>query len=298
MSSGILGLSSSSTWIHPTESVDSTEVNQLFIDEHYLDNVGLKLIAGNNFPDAVWQHEQYIIVNEEFLKANQIARAVDAIGKIYLVDGQELEVIGVTKNFHFASLRLPIQNFFFRMDPSQFTYANMKVSFTDAFASLTAMEETWNKLIGNRKFSARFFDDEINEAYDFYQSLLKIVGFLGLLAISISLLGLLGMVVYTSETKTKEVGIRKVMGASIISITVLLSKDYIKLMLWAAAFAIPVTWFLFDKYLSTMQYYRITINVWDVLISLFALLLLGLATTASQTYKTASTNPAETLKYE
>ena len=124
------------------------------------------------------------------------------------------------------------------------------------------------------------------------------IGFLGLLALSISVLGLLGMVVYTSETKTKEVSIRKVMGASTSGIIVLLSKDYIKLLLWAAAFAIPATVLLFDELLPRIQYYHASIGFWDVVLSLFILLIVGLATIGSLTYKTAQTNAAETLKYE
>jgi putative ABC transport system permease protein len=257
----------------------------------------LKLLAGKNFPDKEWRQEKFIIVNEEFLKANQIKTPIDAIGTIVVVDNKELEVIGVLKNFHFASLQLPIKSFFFRMDPNQFEYANIKVAFIDTPVDFKALEDVWSTL-SDRKLKAKFFDDEIDEAYDFYQSLLKIIGFMGLLAISISLLGLLGMVVYTSEGKAKEVGIRKVMGATTTSITILLSKDYLKLMLWAVAFAIPLTALVFDNFLSTLQYYRVSLTFWDVISSLIVLLIMGLATIASQTYKTASANPAHTLKCE
>ena len=296
MSSGILGLSSSSTWVHSTDSNDSTEVNQFFADGQFIENTKLKFLSGKNFPDAEWKREQYVVVNEEFLKTQKITAPIDAIGKTFLIDGNELEVIGVLKNFNYTSLRSPIQSFLFRMDPSRFTYANLKV--VAANGTIAEIEGAWNKLKNGKKFFARFFDDEVNEAYSFYKVLLKMVGFLGLLALSISLLGLLGMVVYTSETKTKEVSIRKVMGASTSSIIVLLSKDYFKLMLWAAAFALPVTTLLLDEFLSNMQYYHVTINFWDVLLSLIILLIMGLATVGSQTYKTALTNPAETLKCE
>jgi ABC-type transport system, involved in lipoprotein release, permease component len=299
MSSDVMGLSYSTSYAHTPDKADSLEVSQMFIDEHYLANTGLTLLAGKNFPEGAAQREQFMIVNEEFVKVQQLTQPLDAIGKIYRVEGNDLEVIGVVKNFHFASLRQPIESFYFRTNPAQFQYANLKVAFPeDAYASLSEMEKVWGTLVDNRKFQAKFFEDEISEAYDFYQTLLKMVGFLGLLALSISLLGLLGMVVYTSEGKTKEVGIRKVLGATTTGITILLSKDYLKLMLWAAAIAIPITVLIFDKLISGMQYYSITLSVWDVLLSLAFLLVMGLTTIASQTYKTASTNPAETLKYE
>jgi putative ABC transport system permease protein len=184
------------------------------------------------------------------------------------------------------------------MNPERFTIANLTVSFSDTHEPLAQMESSWRTLEPEKKFEARFFDDEIRESYDFYENLLKLVGFLGLLALSISLLGLLGMVVYTSETKIKEVGIRKVMGASTTSIILLLSKDYLRLMLWATVFAIPVAVFIANGFLAAMQHYHVSLSFWDILLSLSILMTLGIITISSQTFKTASTNPAETLRTE
>lgn len=196
------------------------------------------------------------------------------------------------------SLREPIYSFFFRYNPTRFTYANLTIASTDINATLTSMEAVWNSISNGNKFEAKFFDKEIAESYDSYKVLLKMTGFLGLLAISISCLGLLGMVVYTTESKTKEVGIRKVMGASAASITYLLSKDYLKLMLIAIVIATPITWLFFDTLLSQLQYYRVTIGILDVLLSIVVLVSLGLGAIATQTLRTAAINPAETLKYE
>lgn len=298
MSSGVMGTSS---WIESAISVDSNDsldVYQTFADEHYIDVLKLNLIAGRNFPEEKWQREKYIIINEEFIKQFKLGSAFEALGKVFRVDNNDLEVIGVLKDFNYTKLNRPIEAFMIRMNPEKFAIANLSVSFTDVYSSLAQMESAWKIIEPEKKFEARFFDDEIREAYDEYEILLKLVGFLGLLAISISLLGLLGMVVYTSETKTKEVGIRKVMGASTRSITLLLSKDYFLLMMWAALFAIPVSVLVADFTLPNMQHYHITLNFWDILLSLVILLALGLATIASQTFKTASTNPADTLRAE
>ena len=146
---------------------------------------------------------------------------------------------------------------------------------------------------------ARFFDDELKEAYSFYFSMVKICGFLGFLAISISCLGLLGMVVFTVENRMKEVGVRKVMGASVWSIIVALSKDFIKLMIVAAVIAIPLAYLFFDKlYLQTQQYYHVAIGPIEIIGSLLIMLLLGLTTIFSQTIKAARANPVDTLRYE
>lgn len=297
MSSHTLG---TSRWIVNTvyiESNDSFDVFQIFADHNYLNVLKLTLLTGRNFPNEVWQREKYILVNEEFVKQFKLGSPADAVGKIFKVENDKVEIIGVLKNFNYSKLNAPIEAFMIRMNPAKYAVANLSVSFTDAFSGLEQMEKTWNKINPEQKFEASFLDDEIREAYKAYEVVIKLVGFLGLLAISISLLGLLGMVVYNSETKTKEVGIRKVMGASIGSITLLLSKDYFKLMLWGALLAIPFTVAISDKILA-IQYYHVSLNFWDVLLSLAILLTMGLATIASQTFKTASTNPAETLRTE
>ncbi len=294
--SDVLGLGFSNAWVKNSEK-DSLEVAQVFVDENYLSTFGLTLLAGNNFPKEAWQREQFIIVNEEFLKAYKIEQPMNAIGRTFQVDSTELEVIGVVKNFHFAPLRFPINKFCLRQYPQRFAYAHVTVRTDDAINLFTQLESRW-KNMSERKMEANFFEDDLNESYSMYKTLLKIIGFLGLLALTISMLGMLGMVVYTSETRAKEIGIRKVMGATVPNLALLLSKDYLMLMLWAILFAAPITAYLFQWVLPQIQYYSVTINVWDVLISTIVLIAIGLATITSQTYKTARINPAETLRAE
>jgi putative ABC transport system permease protein len=297
MSSGLLGLNASRTWIK-NDLRDSTEISELFVDNQFIKNFGLTFLAGNNFPIDAGATERSIIVNEEFLKAYRISNPQDAIGRTYEVDGLNLEIIGVLKNFHFAPLNQPIGKFFFRTKPSEFAYANIQVVATDPLQLFSTLEDAWKKLPTEKKFDGDFFEEELNESYHSYRVLLKIVGFLGLLALTISLLGMLGMVVYTAETKTKEVGIRKVMGATASSIALLLSKDYLQMMIIAIVLAIPITAFILNLLLPQIQYYTISLSVGDVLISVVMLVSLGLLTIASQTYKTAMTNPATTLRSE
>jgi ABC-type antimicrobial peptide transport system permease subunit len=298
MSSDVLGLSFSSTFVREQTAGDSTEVCQLFVDPNYVNNMGLQLLAGQNFPHVSVQRERHILVNEEFLRVWQISNPIDAIGRTFMVDGKELEIIGVLKNFHFASLQIPIKSFFLRTDPSRYAYANLKITSNDMHTTRTSMEKIWNRLSDTRKLEARFFDDEMEELYHFYWALLKLIGFLGLLAISISLLGLLGMVIYTTESRIKEVGIRKVFGANEGSITYLLSKDFLTLMVWAIGFAIPVSMLLFDDFLSEIQYYRVSLNAWDILAGVVVFFLIGIVTIASQTWKAAGANPVDILRYE
>jgi putative ABC transport system permease protein len=300
MSSDVMGASGpSGVWIQKPDEKDSLVVWQMFVDHNYLANLDLKLIAGKWFSEEQGDREHDIIVNEEFLKQFEIARPADALDKTFLVPGAgELRIIGVTRNFHYVDLRRPIESYFFRYDAKQFNYANLKVTSQDMHATISNLEAVWKTIGGEKKFEARFFDDEIEEAYSVYISAIKICGFLGLLAISISCLGLLGMVVYTSENRTKEIGVRKVMGASSTAIAVLLSKDYLKLMFIAALIATPVTILLFDNMLSDLQYYRIPIGPVEIILSLLLMLVLGASTILSQTLKASKANPVDSLRCE
>lgn len=296
LSSGLPGVSYSNTWMH--DGRDSTEVWQLFIDPNFIPAYGLSIIAGKNFPDETFQAERYLIVNEQFLKDNGIQTPAEALGRIYQVEGRDLEILGVVSDFHFAPLQFPIEKFFFRMNPSRFTYASLQVTTMDAYTMFSMMESTWKTLSPDRKFSGQYFEEELIDAYMTYLVLLRIVGFLGLLAITISLLGMLGMVVYTVESRTREAGIRKVMGASPLAIAVLLSADYLKMMSWAVLISVPVTIFLLNELLKNLQYYRIDPSIADVLLSVLVLFVMGIVTIASQTWKTARTNPVTVLRLE
>ncbi len=298
MSSGILGTSASgNAWVKDLKE-DSVEVAQFFVDHQYIPNMNLTIIEGKNFSDDSLARK-CVIVNEEFLKSFKLPNPTAVIGQTFSVNGEELIAIGVVKNFHYSDLREPMRSFFFRYDPSQFQYANIQVSSNDMISTLTDMESSWKKIEGDKKFSARFFEDEIKEAYSFYFVAIKICGFLGFLAISISCLGLLGMVVFTVENRMKEVGVRKTMGASVYNITMILSKDFVKLMIIAAAIAIPLAYLFYEKlYLQTQQYYHVSIGLFEIGVSLMVMLVLGLATIFSQTMKAAKANPVDTLRYE
>ncbi len=299
MSSGIIGTSSGqNTWLK-ADTEDSIEVAQMFVDDNFISNMNLELLAGKNFIDDPVS-KNHVIINEVFLRTLQLPEPAAAIGKTYTVErNREITIIGVVKDFHYADLQTPIQSFFFRYDPTQFNFANVKVVSDEMSSTLSAMESSWDKVGGGKKFMARFFDDEIKEAYSVYFSMIKICGFLGFLAISISCLGLLGMVVFTVENRMKEVGVRKVMGATAWSITVVLSRDFVKLMIIAAVIAIPVAYVFFEKlYLETQQFYHIKIGIVEISITLFIMLFLGLSTILSQTIRAARVNPVETLRYE
>lgn len=207
-------------------------------------------------------------------------------------------MVGILKDFHYASLQSPIGNFFFEYTPENFNYANFQLLSTNERQAFVEMEEVWKPVGKGDKLKAEFLSDQIRDAYSFYNSIVKMWGFMGLLAITIACLGLLGTVVFTVKNRVKEVSIRKVMGASSRSLVYLLSRDFILLLAIAAIVTIPSVYFLMELMLQEAQYYHAPIGVFEVVISLAVVLVLGLTTIFSQTLKAANTNPVDNLRLE
>ncbi len=295
-SSGVMGHGVPSTWASLDGSTDSTQVFQMYVDGHFVENMGLKLLAGNSFEEFTGR-ETSVIINETLMKRLSYAGPSEALNQVLRVDTLSLRIIGVVKDFHFWQLHAPPGNFFFRSNPEEYRLANVQLVSSDVQRSIERLEASWRNFSQGILFKAEFLSEETAGAFSNYITLLKIFGFLGLLAVTISCLGLLGMVVYATESKTKEVGIRKVMGATQWSLVYLLARDFLKLMFIACIFALPIT-LLLNKVLSGLDYYRVPITIFDVLLGVLGMLFIGILTMASQTWRTAGTNPAETLKVE
>jgi putative ABC transport system permease protein len=305
------------TFVVDPASLDSTEVLRMFADHGQIATFGLTLLAGANFTDDYNKCGNDIIVNEAFVRQFKLGRPVDAVGRVLTLAGgpsfaggslpagghgektrQEVRVVGVMKDFQYMHLEEGIKSFFYQCDVRKFRYAFLAVQSTDLISTLSSMEAAWKPIGGERRFTAKFLNDYIQEAYELHLSLAKVFGFLGFLAISISCLGMLGMVVFTVENRVKEVGVRKVMGASSETIAYILSKDFIKLMLIASAIAIPITLLFFEKLYFRLQSYSVPIGAFEILTSLAVLFVLGLSTVFSQTLKAAGANPVDSLRHE
>jgi putative ABC transport system permease protein len=298
------------TFVVDPASQDSTEVLRMFADHGQIATFGLTLLAGANFSDDYNKCGNDIIVNEAFVRQFKLGRPLDAVGRVLTLTGgpsfaggsekarQEVRVAGVMKDFQYMHLEEGIKSFFYQCDMRKFRYAFLAVQTTDLISTLRSMEAAWEPIGGERKFTSKFLNDYIEEAYKLHLSLAKVCGFLGVLAISISCLGMLGMVVFTVENRVKEVGVRKVMGATSETIAYILSKDFVKLMLIASAIAIPITLLFFEKLYFRLQSYSVPIGAFEILTSLAILFVLGLSTVFSQTLKAAGANPVDSLRHE
>jgi hypothetical protein len=240
-----------------------------------------------------------IIINEVFAKKlspGDVYGVIDQV--IVLPDKREVKVAGVVQDFNYSSLSSPIGNFFFEYTPKNFVYANIRLESTHVSQAFSEMEAAWKPIGKGDKFKSAYLADQIRDAYGFYFVIVKIWGFLGLLAITVACLGLLGTVVFTVRNRVKEVSIRKVMGASSESLVYLLSKDFIVLMVIASIITIPTVHFFMGRLLLTAQYYNVPIGAVEIIMSLAIMLCLGLTTILSQTLKAANSNPVDNMRVE
>lgn len=277
------------------------EIIDYAVDPNFIENMGLELIAGRNFSDHITT-DQYtkIILNESAVTDWQLGNVDEAIGKtIYSVwDSLDFTVIGVVRNYHFDLTQRSIAPMILRYSPDRIDIANIRIQPGSATAVLDDLEITWKKLDPIHPIQyAEFGAGSISEIRAVFRDLIKITGFIGTLAVLIASLGLLAMTSYSTENRLKEVSIRKILGASISSVVVLLSKDFLKLLIISIFIAAPLAWFINSMWLQEMAS-QIPLGIDVFIMGILPILLIALAAVISQTLKAALANPVDTLRYE
>ena len=295
-------LSVGSTWgtqMFSEDKLDSSTVYYLSVDHNYIPMMNHKLLAGSNFPvkDKV-ENEESIILNETALKKFRLGTPKEAIGKIVEFDNKDLMISGVVEDFNNQTIGSEIRSFAFRHLPQIAGVLNLKLSTNDMIGTREKIKSAWEEFDQVHDFNASFYDERIEDAYAMFSVLYKIVGFLAFLTICIASLGLLGMGVYTAETRLKEISVRKVLGATETSLVKLLSKSFILLILIAAVIAIPITYFLFESLILADQVHRAPIGVFELIAGVIIIFAIGFFTIGSQIWKAAKANPADTLRAE
>ncbi len=234
------------TSIRYNDSHDSSNVFLNVVDDRYLPVHGHTLLAGRNFlwkPDSAEDSE--IIVNEELVKRFNIGggNLQKALGEEVIMMKKNLTIVGILKNFHYGTVGDRIEPTVFIYRPGErYGNLNVRIAGGDVPGTLAAIEAAWRKVDKVHAMDARFYSDQIEEAYGQFAVMIKVIGFLAFLAICIASLGLFGMVVFTTETRLKEISIRKVLGASEGSLVMKLSYSFLILLLVASVIALPVTY--------------------------------------------------------
>lgn len=264
------------------------------VDENYLMSLEVSLVAGRHFDAGV---PRQVIINETALEKFNFASAQDAIGdKIIVDDSTELNVVGVVKDFHFRPLSYAMGPVAFRYNVANVSMATIRVAKDNLHPMMGQIETIWKKM-DSHPIDMRILSSEIDQAYESFFDIINIVGYITALAITLACLGILGMAMYTTQTRVKEVGVRKIMGASVGDILMLLSKSYLILILVAVVIAAPLSYFLGTQFLS-MFAFKISITPWLLLVGIGFLVALATATIATQTLRAAVSNPVESLRCE
>lgn len=275
------------------------EAHNFSVDEHYIETMGLELIAGRNFPENMsTENEIFVIASEMTVDHFQLGTPQEAIGTTLIMeDSTMVEIIGIIKNFQYAALFLNLRPLLLRYVPDNYHHAFLKLDSPDMQATVSKLERVWKNIDPYHELDGDFLDDRIRHYYSFFEDIMYTVGFATLLAIIIAGFGLLGMATYSTRTRTKEIGIRKVFGAEASHILFLVSRSYLWLMLIAAVIGGIIAYLANNLWLQYMSK-RVDFGMGTILAGVFIVVLVGLLTITSQTLKAAQTKPAETLKYE
>jgi putative ABC transport system permease protein len=264
----------------------------------FIDHFGLKLVAGRSysreFPaDTIGG----LVINETMAKQYGYTNPEDIIGKKYSQWGREGEIIGVVKDFNFTSLHRRIEPLSMPLEPFACRYLSLKVKTSDMAATIEEVHQIWNRFAPHRPFLYSFLDEDFAAQYQKDFNFRKLFTTFSGLAIFIACLGLLGLATYTAELKTKEIGIRKVLGANIASIVSMLSKDFVILVVISMVIATPVAWYAMNKWLEDFAYH-IDIQFWIFILAGAAALIVAVLTISYQAINAALANPVKALRSE
>ncbi len=274
-------------------------IGQNIIDYDYLSTMKIKLVAGRDFsrdyPGDMGDTLGNFLVNEEVVK---LMGGGDAIGKSFRFMGQKGIIVGVMKDFHFSGAQEPIEPMAFAVSESKaFSHILIRLAPGNLPATLKIVEKIWKKVVPDYPLEYSFLDKDYENLYRTEMRMSLLLKYFTYVAIIIACLGLYGLSAYAAGRRTREIGVRKVMGAGVVSVIFSLSKEFILLVIISIALAFPLGWFAVNKMLSEFAY-RIEIN-WLVFgeIGLGALIV-ALATVSFQAYRAAAVNPAVALKTE
>lgn len=276
----------------------SENVSMYNVDYDYIPVYGMKIVAGRTFSTAFGTDStKAIIVNEAAVKSLGYASPKDAIGRRFSQWGRQGTIIGVVKDFHYRSLQQNVAPLNLRINPTDANVFTLKISSKNIPETIAAIQNKWKVLIPQRPFNYSFIDETFNKQYATEERFGKLFMYFAVLAIFISCLGLLGLASYSTLQRTREIGIRKVLGASISGIVNMLSQEFLQLVIIAAVVAFPLAWFSMHTWLQGFAY-RINISWWIFASAAFIALIIAIATVSFQAVKAALANPVKSLRSE
>jgi putative ABC transport system permease protein len=268
-------------------------------DFEFFPTYGIEFVAGRNFSKAIPTDDSLaFIINEAAARAYGISDPAAGINKDFRYGGRLGKLIGVVRDFHFESLHQDIIPIVFHMNQSgRYNRLSIKLAGGNFNEGIANVERVWKEFVPNRPFEYQFLSESYRRLYESEQKQSQLFSIFSGLAIFIACLGLFGLATFNTLQRVKEIGIRKVLGASVPTILGLLSREIVILIIAANLVAWPAAWYLMDQWLGSFAYH-ITISPVVFLMAAIMAVAIALITVSFQTIKAAMTNPSSTLRYE
>jgi putative ABC transport system permease protein len=262
-------------------------------DYHTIPTIGINIKEGRNFSETYATDTAAVIINETAVKVMRLQNPINTVIK---VGGQDCRIIGVTEDFNFQSLHDKVAPAIFYLS-EYLDFGFIRLESTNITQSLESIRETYSQFNPGFVFEYEFMDQVYARMYESEQRVSTLSKYFAGFAILISCLGLFGLAAFTAERRIKEIGIRKVLGASIVNLMILLTKDFARLVLTAILIALPIAYWVTRNWLEGFAFH-IDLSIWFFVVAGLMALIIALLTVSSQAYKAASVNPSECLKDE
>ncbi|HYF04461.1 MAG TPA: ABC transporter permease [Patescibacteria group bacterium] len=300
------GIYNPSDWLMYKEGNSMADARSVYInhvDNSFLKTLGIQPKAGRIFSHEFPADTNYrIVLNQKGVEEMGFASPEQAVGSWVAFEprGEQIrfEIVGVVNDFHFKDLRIPIESYgFLLMNQPNFNYLIAHVADGDMASTLQSIEQSWRTLNPNEPFEYSFLDQDFQKNYEAEYRLAKMIGYFTSVAILISCLGLFGLATFSAEQRTKEIGVRKVLGASIASLMMLLTVDFLKLVIVGVMLASPLAWYIMNEWLQTFAY-RVEITPFVFIGTGILALFIAIVTVSFQTFKVSVSDPVRSLRYE
>lgn len=276
---------------------ESNQYRVIMMDHDFVKTFGLEVLTGRPFSGDVSNERDNVLINESAARLMGFRTFDEAINDEIFFWGDTFRIVGVLKNYHQESLKKAYEPLVFRYNDSPGGYYSIKFNTANVRMSLTRFEDHWKSLFPGNPFIHFFLDEHYNQQYQADQQFGKVFGIFSVLAIFIACLGLFGLSSLTAIQRTKEIGVRKVLGATIRSILTLMSWDYLALLGISILVAVPIAWWIMGGWLQEFAY-RIPLSWWIFAVPILTVVFIALMTVSIHTMKAARTNPAKSLRYE
>ncbi|MBD3413640.1 MAG: FtsX-like permease family protein [Candidatus Aminicenantes bacterium] len=292
-----INLNTGADWEGKTEDQKYIGLQTIVVNEDYLNTYGMEMTQGRfyskDFPSDI---SDAFVVNEAAVKAMGIQ---SPLGKRFSAWDKDGRIIGVVKDFHFKSLKEQIEPLILQLGPKRrfYQYLTLRINPQNTPEVLSYIKKTWEEHFPHHLYEIHFLDQTIDQLYASEKKIKRIFSSFAFLAVFISCLGLFGLASFLSEQRTKEIGIRKVLGAPVMGIVVLISKDFTKWVLAANVIAWPIAYYAMNQWLQNFAY-RITIQLWMFVCAGLTALIIALLTVSWRAVRAASANPINSLRYE